>query len=342
MVLSARKVALITGIGGQDGSFLAELLLSKGYEVHGLLRPRQLNDVSLLPENIQHLAPQLTLHPGVLETQTSIEHAVESVRPTECYHLAGPSFVEATVVEEPAILAALVGGTHILLSTIKEQAPDCRFFLAGSSEMFGAVEESPQSEQTPFNPRSVYGLAKLSAYQLAAYYRRFHGLYTATGFLYNHESTRRGLEFLPRKLARGVARIKSGLQQKLALGNLDAQRDWGYAPEYVEAIWLMLQQPEPDDFVVATGQLHSVRQLVSWAFEAVGLDYNDYVEVDPRYVRPPEAVTLTGDISKIKGALGWQPQTPLKAVIEELVTTELAMITGGYLAVEKKRTHEGS
>lgn len=330
--MTARRVALITGIGGQDGSYLAELLLEKGYDVHGLLRPKQLNDPSLLPDNIAHLASQLTLHPGILETQTSIEHAISMVRPNECYHLAGPSFVEATVVEEPAILAALVGGTHMLLSAIKETVPDCRFFLAGSSEMFGAVTVSPQNEETPFNPRSIYGLAKLSAYQLANYYRSFHSLYTATGFLYNHESARRGLEFLPRKLARGVARIKSGLQKKLPLGNLEARRDWGYAPEYVEAIWLMLQQDHPDDFVVATGKTHSVRELVQWAFEAVKLDYNQYVEVDPRYVRPGEDVVLSGDISKIRDTLGWSPTTPLKGVIEELVAHELSSITRGYFS----------
>ncbi|NKB44868.1 MAG: NAD-dependent epimerase/dehydratase family protein [Alphaproteobacteria bacterium] len=330
--MTDRKVALITGIGGQDGSFLAELLLAKGYEVHGLLRPRQLNDPSLIPDNISHIASDLRLHPGILETQTSIEHAIALVRPSECYHLAGPSFVDATVVEEPAILAALVGGTHMLLSAIKETVPDCRFFLAGSSEMFGSVSAAPQDENTPFNPRSIYGLAKLSAHQLAGYYRSFHNLYTATAFLYNHESTRRGLEFLPRKLARGVARIKSGLQAKLPLGNLDAERDWGYAPEYVEAMWLMLQQKEPDDFVIATGQMHTVRELVTWAFESVDLDYAECVEVDPRYVRPSESVALTGDITKISKALGWSPKTPLKEVIEELVANELSTITRGYLA----------
>lgn len=336
-----RKVALITGIGGQDGSYLAELLLAKGYEVHGLLRPRQLKDPSLLPENIAHLAPDLTLHPGVLETQTSIEHAIAQVRPSECYHLAGPSFVEVTVVEEPAILAALVGGTHILLSAIKETVPSCRFFLAGSSEMFGSVSISPQNEEASFNPRSVYGLAKLSAHQLAMYYRNFHNLYTATGFLYNHESIRRGLEFLPRKLARGVARIKSGLQDKLPLGNLDARRDWGYAPEYVEAMWLMLQQDKPDDFVVATGRTHSVRDLVEWAFSSVDMDYAQYVEVDPRYVRPSEDVVLTGDISKIQRTLGWSPKTPLKDVIEELVAHELSSIARGYFAGHPSRQLKG-
>ncbi|MEQ8736029.1 MAG: GDP-mannose 4,6-dehydratase [Rhodospirillaceae bacterium] len=332
--MTRRNVALITGIGGQDGSYLAELLLEKGYEVHGLLRPRQLNDPSLIPENISHISSQLTLHPGILEMQTSIEHAVAKVRPTECYHLAGPSFVESTIVEEPAILSALVGGTHILLSSIKETVPECRFFLAGSSEMFGAVKTSPQDEQTPFNPRSVYGLAKLSAYQLAAYYRRFHRLYTATAFLYNHESVRRGLEFLPRKLARGVARIHAGLQQSLLLGNLEAQRDWGYAPEYVEAMWAMLQQDVPDDFVIATGKTHTVKDLVRWAFESVELDYEQYVQIDSRYVRPLEEVTLTGDISKIRAALGWSPVKPLKEVVEELVRNELSLLERGQISTD--------
>ena len=328
--MSARKVALITGIGGQDGSYLAELLLAKGYEVNGFLRPRQLKDPSLIPENTRHIASKLNFHPGVLENQKSIEYAVKAVRPTECYHLAGPSFVHAAVVEEPTILAALVGGTHILLSAIKEHAPDCKFFLAGSSEMFGSASVSPQNEETPFNPRSIYGLAKLSAHQLTAYYRRFHGLYAATGFLYNHESARRGLEFLPRKLARGVAHIKFGYKQKLALGNLDAKRDWGYAPEYVNAMWLMLQQDVPDDFVVATGRVHTVRQLVSWAFEAVDLDYEKHVEVDPLHVRATEAVALTGDITKIRSKLGWAPKATLKSIIEEMVTSELDMISGNH------------
>jgi GDPmannose 4,6-dehydratase len=318
--------ALITGITGQDGSYLAELLLTKGYEVHGIVRPESLADAATLPENIAQIADKVSLHPGTLENHLSLSQAVRTVRPDECYHLAGPSFVEASFEEEPSILATLVSGSHALLAAIKEMAPKCRFFFAGSSEMFGAPTTSPQDETTPFNPRSIYGLAKLSGHHTVRYYRDRYGVFCCTAILYNHESPRRAQTFVPRKVSRAVAAIKCGHQQQVALGRLDARRDWGYAPEYVEAMWMMLQAPRPRDYVVATGETHSVEELVDLAFAHVGLDWREHVVMDERLVRLPEATQLCGDSRRVREELDWRPRKPFAEMVMEMVDADMARI----------------
>jgi len=320
------KKALITGITGQDGSYLAELLLQRGYEVHGIVRPEHLYDRAELPENIAPNADRLILHAGTLENHISLSHAIREIRPDECYHLAGPSFVDASFEEEPTILAALVGGTHALLAAIKELAPECRFFMAGSSEMFGAPVASPQDESTPFNPRSIYGLAKLAGYHTTHYYKQRYGLFACTGIMYNHESPRRSPEFLPRKVSRAAARIKLGLDDSVSLGNTAARRDWGYAPEYVEAMWMMLQTDGPQDFVIATGHARSVADLLKIAFSHVGLEHEDYVRTDDRYFRPEETVELRGDIVAIQRELGWSPRKSFEEIISEMVDSDLGRL----------------
>ena len=320
------KRALITGISGQDGSYLADLLLEKGYEVHGIVRPKYLLDSMKYPENLAHIENRIQLHPGLLENHLSLSHAIREVKPDECYHLAGPSFVEASFVEEPSILMAHVNGTHALISSIKEIVPKCRFFQAGSSEMFGYATTSPQNEDTTFNPRSIYGLAKLSAYHVVRYYREKYGLFACTGILYNHESCRRSNEFVPRKVSSAVAKIKLGKMDKLCIGNLDAKRDWGYAPEYVQAMWRMLNAMMPDDYVIATGQTHTVRELIQIAFDVVGLDYEKYIDFDERFYRPIESVTLCGCSKKIKEKLGWQPKKKFNDIIHEMVMSDIDLL----------------
>ena len=319
----SRKRALITGITGQDGSYLAEYLLNKNYEVHGLVRPKHLRDFSKGPENISHIIDELILHPGLLENQLSISHAIRVVEPDECYHLAGPSFVEVSFEEEPSILSAHVNGTHALLASIKEIVPDCKFFHAGSSEMFGNSPESPQNEKTNFNPRSIYGLAKLSGFHIIKYYREKYGLYGCTGILFNHESPRRAPEFIPRKVSLSVARIKLGLQKEILIGNIDSERDWGYAPEYVEAMWLMLNFENPEDFVISTGKTHSVRELLNCAFNSVELDYNDYIKIDKKYYRPKEKISLCGCNKNIRDKLGWEPKRSFNDIIGEMVSEDI-------------------
>lgn len=329
----SNKKALITGITGQDGSYLAELLLSKGYEVHGIVRPKYLQDIAETPANISHIIDRITLHPGLLENHLSLNHAIREIQPDECYHLAGPSFVEASFVEEPSILVAHVNGTHALLASVKEIVPDCHFFHAGSSEMFGNVQKSPQDEQTAFNPRSIYGLAKLSGYHTVRYYRERYNLFGYTGILYNHESPRRAPEFLPRKVSISVARIKLGLQQHFKIGNLDAQRDWGYAPEYVHAMWKMLNTDEAEDMVIATGRTHSVRELIETAFTYADLDYNEHIIVDQRFFRPTEPINLCGNTAKIENKIDWHPEKPFKEIIEEMVSSDMERLASSITKV---------
>lgn len=321
-----KKKAIITGINGQDGSYLAELLLSKGYEVHGLVRQDALSDSGRRLNNILHLLDKITLHVGSAVNQPFIEKLVSDVQPNEFYHLAANSFVSYALDAEPAILEYNFNSTHYILSSIHNKCPTCRFYFAGSSEMFGEASVAPQNDQTPFNPRSIYGISKMAGAILSKNYRRTHGLFTCNGILYNHESPRRGLSFVTRKITSMVAKIACGQLAHLELGNLDAKRDWGYAPEYVNAMWLMLNQVEPNDYVIATGTLHSVREIVECAFSCVNLEYQNYVKVNPAFVRPNETVPLVGNASKANTELGWFPKKNIFTVIEEMVKNDIQQL----------------
>jgi len=321
----APKRALITGITGQDGSYLAEFLLEKGYEVHGMVRRSS-------TETFQRLAgfrDDVVLHTGDLLDQRSLVDVLREADPDEIYNLAAMSFVAASW-SQPVLTAEFtaVGVTRIL-EAMREVVPDARFYQASSSEMFGQVLEVPQNETTPFYPRSPYGVAKCYGHFITVNYRESYGLFAASGILFNHESERRGLEFVTRKVTHGAAAIKLGLQEELALGNLDAERDWGYAKDYVEAVWLMLQHDEPDDFVIATGKVHSVRRLVEVAFEQVGLDPDDHIKIDERYMRPAEVEHLIGDPSKAREELGWEPRTSFEDMIRRMVDADLELLGRG-------------
>src|SRR5438094_6700617 len=275
-----RKKALITGITGQDGSYLAEHLLALGYEVHGLVRRVALEAPERRTERITHLLDQITLHPASLESYPSIFHIVSRYDFDECYHLAAQSFVAESFADGFSTMNTNINGTHYILAALRELRPECRFYFAGSSEMFGKVKETPQRETTPFHPRSPYGISKVAGFELTRNYREAYGLFAVSGILFNHESPRRGFEFVTRKITSAVARIKFGLQSELRLGNLDAKRDWGHAADYVRAMHLMLQQEEPDDYVIATGETHSVREFCELAFTEAGLDYQKHVITD--------------------------------------------------------------
>ena len=323
------KRALITGITGQDGSYLAELLLEKGYEVHGLIR----RSSSFNTGRIDHLYQdphepnvRLRLVYGDLSDASSLDQALRQVRPDEVYNLGAQSHVRVSfdVPEYTADIDAL--GTVRLLEAIRESGVKTRFYQASSSELYGAVRETPQTEATPFYPRSPYAAAKAYAYYITVNYRESYGMFACNGILFNHESPRRGETFVTRKVTRAVARIKHGLQKKLYLGNLDARRDWGFAGDYVEAMWLMLQQDEARDYVIATGEQHSVRELCEEAFTLVGLDYREFVEIDPRYFRPAEVDTLLGDASKARRELGWKPRVGFKELVKRMVDSDLAEV----------------
>ncbi len=317
------KIALITGITGQDGSYLAELLLSKGYEVHGVVRRVAMESPEARLQRILPLLSRIKLHAASLESYPSLFTIVAKVKPEECYHLAAQSFVSYSFEDEFSTLNTNINGTHYLLSAVKNAAPDCRFYFAGSSEMFGKVRQTPQDEQTPFHPRSAYGISKVAGYDLTRNYREAYNLYTCAGILFNHESPRRGLEFVTRKITAAVGRIRAGQQKELRLGNLDARRDWGHARDYVEAMWRMLQQPAPDDYVIATGETHSVRDFADKAFSAAGLNYQDYVVSDPEFYRPAEVDLLLGDASKAHQVLGWKPASSFDNLVEEMVNGDL-------------------
>jgi len=315
--------ALITGITGQDGSYLAELLLSKGYAVHGVVRRVALEDPSHRLWRLRHILGQIKLHNASLESYASLVRVVAAVNPDELYHLAAQSFVSYSFEDEFSTLNTNINGTHYLLSALHEIAPKCRFYFAGSSEMFGLADLSPQSEETPFHPRSPYGISKVAGFHLARNYREAYGIYACGGILFNHESERRGYEFVTRKVSLGVARIKLGKESELRLGNLEARRDWGYSPDYVCAIWQMLQQPEADDYVVATGETHSVRELVEAAFGVVDLDWRDYVRIDSDLFRPAEVRELCGDPRKAQQRLGWEPQVRFSELVRRMVESDL-------------------
>src|SRR5580704_1485611 len=318
--------ALITGITGQDGSFLAELLLGKGYEVHGVVRRSSSFNTERLETIYQdpHVPDyRLRLHYGDLEDGSSLSNLVTKIRPDEIYNLGAQSHVRVSFDVAEYTVSTVGVGTLRLLEAMRELGSTCRFYQASSSEMFGS-SKPPQNEQTVFQPRSPYACAKVFAHQICQNYRDAYGLFISCGILFNHESERRGIPFVTRKITRSAARIKHGLDKKLFLGNLEAKRDWGYAADYVEAMWLMLQQPEPDDYVIATGESHSVRECLDVAFGALGLDWKPYVELDPRYLRPTEVDHLRGDASKARAALGWQPKVHFRELIERMVRADEA------------------
>lgn len=333
-----QKRALITGITGQDGSYLAEFLLEKGYEVHGLVRRVAIEDPEHRMSRIHHLIDQLCLHAASLESLSSIFKVFSMVRPHECYHLAAQSFVSYSFEDEFSTMNTNVNGTHHVLAAIKEIVPTCLFYFAGTSEMFGNAREVPQNENTPFQPRSSYGISKLAGYHLTKNYREAYGIPASSGILYNHESPRRGYEFVTRKITSHVARIKHGLAKELRLGNLEAKRDWGHAKDYVPAMWLMLQQPVPDDYVVASGQSHSVREFLEIAFSYVGLDYEDHVVLDPQLVRPADVHMLLGNAEKARKVLGWSPSTSLEAMVHEMVDSDIAALCSPASPVSRDGT----
>lgn len=323
------KTALITGITGQDGSYLAELLLEKGYAVHGVVRRVASEEPDSRYGRIRHLLDRVTLHSASLENYASLCKVVQNVKPDECYHLAAQSFVSYSFEDEFSTMNTNINGTHHMLAAIKEVAPECRFYFAGSSEMFGKVRETPQSELTPFHPRSSYGISKCAGFELTRNYREAYGLHTSSGILYNHESPRRGFEFVTRKITSNVAKIKMGMTHELRLGNLSAQRDWGHAKDFVEAMWLMLQQETPDDYVVATGQTWSVRDFCEIAFAHVNLDYRDYVVTDPKFLRPAEVDLLLGEPDKARKVLGWKHRHTFEQLVCSMVDGDMAALGAG-------------
>ena len=320
------KVALITGITGQDGSYLSELLLSKGYKVHGIVRRVAFEDENHRLSRIKNILNDVTLHAGSLESYASLFNIILKIKPDEVYHLAAQSYVGYSFEDEFSTLNININGTHYLLSATKEFADNkVKFYFAGTSEMFGKVKETPQNENTPFNPRSSYGISKVTAYHLIKNYREAYNLHASSGILFNHESPRRGFEFVTRKISFGVARIKKGLQKKLRLGNIKAKRDWGHAKDYVEAMWLMLQQKSPDDFVIGTGKKYSVKDFAKKAFSYVGLNYKDHLVIDKNLIRPTEVDTLLADSSKAKKILKWQPKIPFDDLVINMVEHDLKL-----------------
>jgi GDPmannose 4,6-dehydratase len=317
------KKALITGITGQDGSYLSEYLLGLGYEVHGLVRRVALEDPQRRFTRIAHLVDQIHLHPASLESYPSIFHVLSKHNFDECYHLAAQSFVAESFADGFSTMNTNINGTHYMLAALREVQPECRFYFAGSSEMFGKVREAPQNEETTFHPRSPYGISKVAGFDLTRNYREAYDMYCVSGMLFNHESPRRGFEFVTRKITSTVAGIKLGLASELRLGNLEAQRDWGHATDYVRAMHLMLQQPAPDDYVIATGKTHSVRDFCASAFQLVGLDWEKYVVVDDKFVRPAEVDLLIGDASKARKVLGWEPRYSFDDLVQDMVNADL-------------------
>ncbi len=318
----AKKKALITGITGQDGSYLAEYLLGLGYEVHGIIRRVALEDQKHRLWRIRDILDQLKLHCGSLESYPSIYKIVSEIQPDECYHLAAQSFVAYSFEDEFSTLNTNINGTHYVLSSIKNACPGCRVYFAGSSEMFGKAEEVPQNEKTRFHPRSIYGISKSAGYDLTRNYREAFNMFAASGILFNHESPRRGFEFVTRKITSAAAQIKLGKMDKLFLGNLEAKRDWGHASEYVKAMHAMLNHTQPDDFVIATGESHSVKEFVEGAFAELDLDYKKHVEIQEELYRPAEVDLLIGDTTKARKELGWQPKVTFEELVKEMIKSD--------------------
>lgn len=320
-----KKKALITGINGQDGSYLAELLLEKGYEVVGTMRRSSIENSNKM-SNIRNIADKIKIHTLSLENNLSVYKLFLEEQPDECYHLAAASFVSFSFEDEISTIATNFNTTHYILSTIKELAPQCRLYFAGSSEIFGDVKISPQNETSEFNPRSIYGISKLASHQLIKNYREQNKIFCCTGFTYNHESQRRGLEFVTRKITNGAAKIFLGLTKTLDMGNIDAQRDWGYAPDYVRAMWLMLNDEKPQDYVIATGELHSVRDVLEIAFGKLGLDYKKHVCIKNDFIRPESQKPLLGDPRKIRNNLQWTTTKSFTEMIEEMVLHDVEIL----------------
>lgn len=318
------KKAFITGITGQDGSYLAEFLLEKGYKVYGFVRRVALEDKRNRLGRILHILDKIEVIPGSLESFPSVYKAVSMVKPDEIYHLAAQSFVSYSFEDEFSTLQSNISGTHYLLSAAKDNVPNARIYFAASSEMFGEAKEVPQNEDTPFNPRSAYGISKVAGFHLTKNYREAYNIYACNGILYNHESSRRGFEFVTRKITSHVAMIKLGHTDRLELGNLDAKRDWGHSRDYVRAMWLMLQQDKPDDYIICSGAAHSVREFCQKAFSFAGLDYEQFVHVNPKFYRPAEVNLLLGDYSKAHRKLGWKPTVGFDELVENMVKSDLA------------------
>ena len=317
------KKALITGITGQDGSYLAELLLNKGYEVHGIVRRVALEHPQARMWRIRHLLDRIHIHSASMESYASIFNIISEIKPDECYHLAAQSYVSYSFEDEFSTINTNLNGTHYVLSSLKRQAPDCRFYFAASSEMFGKVKETPQNEDTPFHPRSPYGISKLAGFELTRNYREGYGMFALSGILFNHESPRRGGEFVSRKISSGVAKISLGIEKEIRLGNIEAKRDWGHARDYVKAMWLMLQQDKPEDFVIATGKCHSVEEFLETAFSYKGLDYCNYLVIDENLYRPSEVNILQGDASKARIKLKWNPANTFEKLVKEMVDEDI-------------------
>lgn len=320
------NVALITGITGQDGSYLAELLLSKGYEVYGTVRRVALEDEKHLMSRILHIKDELHLIPATLESYSSIYNAMKIAMPDEIYHLGAQSYVGYSFDDAFSTFNTNINGTLHVISAMKDLVPNACFYFAASSEMFGKVYEIPQTEETKFHPRSPYGISKVAGFDITRNFREAYNLFACNGILFNHESPRRGYEFVTRKISSGVARIKLGMMDKLELGNIEAKRDWGYAPDYVKAMWLMLQQENPDDYVIATGENHSVREFVELAFKEVGLNWEDYVKVDPVLFRPAEVEQLVGDASKARRVLKWKPTVTFEELVKIMVKADMKSV----------------
>ena len=320
------KKALITGITGQDGSYLTEFLLKKKYKVHGIVRRVALEDENHRLWRLRHVLKKITLHPASLESYASLVKIITRTKPDEVYHLGAQSYVDYSFKDEFSTLNTNINGTHYILSAIKEFSPKTKFYFAGSSEMFGKVKEVPQSEKTPFYPRSVYGISKVAGYDLTRNYREAYNMYCCSGILFNHESPRRGFEFVTRKITHAVARIKFGLQKDLELGNLDAKRDWGHAEDYVRAMWLMLNQRVPKDYVISTGKQFSVKEFAKLAFELVGLDYKKYVKIQKNLYRPSEVRSLLGNCNKARKDLNWKPKYNFKELVADMVKADLEFV----------------
>jgi GDPmannose 4,6-dehydratase len=318
--------ALITGITGQDGSYLAEFLLGKGYEVHGIVRRVALEDPEHRLWRLRDFSDRITLHSASLESYASIFKVVEHVKPDECYHLAAQSFVSYSFEDEFSTVNTNINGTHFMLSAVKEKVPGCRFYFAASSEIFGKVRETPQTEETPFHPRSPYGISKSAGFEFTRNYREAYNLFACNGILFNHESPRRGFEFVTRKITSAAARIKNGLAKELRLGNLEAKRDWGFAGDYVRAMWLMLQHDEPDDYVIATNSTYTVKDFAEQAFSLAGMDYRDYTVIDEQLYRPAEVNILIGDYSKAKKILNWSPEVKFEELVKMMVEHDMERV----------------
>tara|TARA_B100000963_G_C22589699_1_gene654881 strand:+ start:255 stop:1223 length:969 start_codon:yes stop_codon:yes gene_type:complete len=318
--------ALITGITGQDGSYLAEFLLKKGYEVHGIVRRVALENQEHRLWRIKKIQNKIYLHSGSMESYASIFKIFNKVKPNEFYHLAAQSYVDYSFQDEFSTLSSNISSTHYCLSAIKESGINTKFYFAGSSEMFGKVRNVPQSENTPFYPRSPYGISKVAGFELTRNYRESYNLHASSGILFNHESERRGFEFVTRKISHAVALIKLKKLKFLELGNLQAKRDWGYAPEYVKAMWLMLQQKKPDDYVVGTGDTKSIEYFVKRAFEVVNLKYEKYLKINQRFFRPAEVELLIADASKIREKTGWKAKVKIDKLIEKMVINDLTLL----------------